>query len=889
MKKILYIFIVIVAIVATSCSTQKNTWSRRAYHNVTAYFNAYYNGNLAYREGIKKIEKDSKDNYNLILPIFPYSIAGAYSKATGDMETAYKKGSKVIQKHSITAKPSKKSKRRKNNDFYNQPEYNKWTWHSYLLIGKSHFMRRDFYAAIESFSFIIQTYSNMPIKYDAQLWLARTYTEMGNFRRAEQSIKHIESNPDFPKKLERDFNLLKADFHLKQKQYELAAKHLEIGAQLTKRKVEKYRYNFILGQIYQELGDDKNAFEKYSKIIKSNRNYEMGFNARINLAQIASKNESDNTILKKELNKMIRDDKNIDYLDQLYFALGKIAENEGKIEDAKTLYLKSAHSSINNNNQKGQSYLSLGKLYYAEPDYINAQMYFDSAISLVSKDIPDFTTYFRLSQNLNQLVSYLNVITTQDSLQRMARMSESERNSYIDRAIAELTKKEREERAREQMDRVAASQMQQQSRFVDQTTPSSGAWYFYNPNTLSSGSMLFQSKWGNRVLEDNWRRSDKASTGVNLFSDEPIVASTTAESRETDNTKREYYLQDVPLTDSAMAVSDSIIHEAMFMVAGIYKDKIEDLQKAQEAYLNLLNRFPETEHELESWYHLYRIYNTLGDNSKSNIYKQKVINKYPLSKYAQSMTNPDFFKQEASKEQESRFLYSTTYKQFEKNQYDKVITNADFADSLFPGNPYQTKFALLRAISIGKTTDSANFVAVIDNYIKSYPDAPEMALARDIKNYLTVPQKEPEGVVKTEEEGLLAEDGKHDEKFVEYIYNPQAKHYYAAIIFTKRANTNRIKFNISNMNIDYYYMFEFNVDSEFFTTETDLITVKDYKDGHTAMNYYHSVIFVDEVFSDLTHSDYIQFVISEDNYRKLMETKSINTYFDFFKSSYLKN
>ena len=137
--------------------------------------------------------------------------------------------------------------------------------------------------------------------------------------------------------------------------------------------------------------------------------------------------------------------------------------------------------------------------------------------------------------------------------------------------------------------------------------------------------MLFQSKWGNRVLEDNWRRSDKASTGVNLFSDESIVASTTAESRETDNTKREYYLQDVPLTDSAMAVSDSIIHEAMFMVAGIYKDKIEDLQKAQEAYLNLLNRFPETEHELESWYHLYRIYNTLGDNSKSNIINRKLL------------------------------------------------------------------------------------------------------------------------------------------------------------------------------------------------------------------------------------------------------------------------
>ena len=34
------------------------------------------------------------------------------------------------------------------------------------------------------------------------------------------------------------------------------------------------------------------------------------------------------------------------------------------------------------------------------------------------------------------------------------------------------------------------------------------------------------------------------------------------------------------------------------------------------------------------------------------------------------------------------------------------------------------------------------------------------------QNYLTVPQKEPEGVVKTEEEGLLAEDGKHDENLL---------------------------------------------------------------------------------------------------------------------------
>ncbi len=878
----------ILILVLSGCSTSKNTWSRRAYHHVTGYFNAYYNGDLAYRDGMRKMDKELKDNYSLILPVFPYSVTGATSKAAGDMERAFKKGSKVIQKHSIKVKPEKRPKGARGKKFYDKPEFVKWTWHAYLLLGKSHFMRRDFFAAIESFSFIIQTYTELPIKYDAQLWLARTYAEMGNYRRAEPILKLIEGTADFPKRLEREFNLVKADFHLKQRQLELAAKHLETAVKLTRKKSEVYRYEFILGQIYQELGDDRSAFAKYSKVMRRNKNYEMSFNSRINLAQIASKDESDNTSLKKVLYKMVRDEKNAEYLDQLYYALGKIAENESKPDEAKKLYLQSAHTSKNNRNQKGQSYLDLGRMLLAEPDYIKAQVYLDSAMGLVSKDIPDYKKYHRLSQNLNELVTSLNVVTVQDSLQRMARMKEADRNAFIDKAIAELAKQEREEKAREQMDRLAASQLQQRTRTFDESQSSGGAFYFYNPGILASGAMLFQTKWGARTLEDHWRRSDKASTGVDVFADNQTTTAIVDENRESDKSKREYYLQDVPLTDSAMKISDSLIHVAMYRTSMIYKDKIEDLQKAQESFHALLKRFPATIHELESWYFLYKIYGTLGENSKSENYKQQVIDKYPYSKYAQSMTNPDFFKQEAAKEQESRFLYSTTYKLFENNQFEKVIANAAFADSLYPGNPYRSKFALLKTISIGRTTDSANFVKVIDDYIKFFPDAPELAYAKDIKKYLTVPPKQPEGVEKKEEKGLLAEAAKKEEKPVEFLFEPTAPHYYGTLVYTKKANTNRIKFNISNMNIDYYPMFEFTVPSEFFSAESDLITVRSFKDSHTAMNYYHSVIFVDEVYSGLTNLDYIHFVISEANFKKLAETKSINTYMDFFKAQYLK-
>ncbi|MDD2562804.1 MAG: hypothetical protein PHU27_01140, partial [Salinivirgaceae bacterium] len=505
MRRIIYsiLGLAFIIIVAGGCSTSKNTWSRRAYHNVNSYFNAYYNGDLAYREGMKKMNEETKDNYSLIIPVFPYSNKGNSSIASTAMDRAFKKGSKAIQKHSITARPEKRPKSTKKREFYDQPEFVKWTWHSYLLVGKSHFIKRDFYAAIESFSFIIKTYSMLPIKYDAQLWLARTYTEMGSFKRADPIFKLMEGTSDFPERLERDLNLVKADYHLKQNELELAAVHLELAVKLTKRKSEVYRYQFILGQIYQQLGDDRNANEKYSLVMRRNRNYEMSFNARVNLAQISSKNERDNAALKRELLKMARDDKNIEYLDQLYFALGKIADNEGKKNDAKELYLKSAHASKANKNQKGQSYLELGILYLAEPEYVKANTYLDSAMTLVSKEIPDYKTYFKLSLNLRELVENITLVETQDSLQRMAAMSEAERNALADAAIADIARREREEKAREQMDRLAASQMQQQTRTLDQGV--GGGFYFYNPATQSAGAIQFQAKWGNRTLEDDWR------------------------------------------------------------------------------------------------------------------------------------------------------------------------------------------------------------------------------------------------------------------------------------------------------------------------------------------------------------------------------------------------
>ena len=56
---------------------------------------------------------------------------------------------------------------------------------------------------------------------------------------------------------------------------------------------------------------------------------------------------------------MLHDDKNIDYQDQIYYALGNLAIKEGNEEKALEYYTKSVEANKGNEQQKIRSYLTL--------------------------------------------------------------------------------------------------------------------------------------------------------------------------------------------------------------------------------------------------------------------------------------------------------------------------------------------------------------------------------------------------------------------------------------------------------------------------------------------------------------------------------------------------
>lgn len=892
---------------AYSCSTQKNTAVTRAYHNLTAHYNAYFNGKEAYKQGVQQTAKALKDNYSLILPLFPYSVESAVSSARGNMDVAITKASKVIKLHSITKRPKRRKSGKlteKEKEFYSKNEYCKWVDDSWQLMGQAHFYKHDFYLAKDNFEYIIKEYSKDPIKYKAMIWLARTYNELGEYDKAIEILENADGDKDFPKKLRKDLNLTFADNYLKQKKYQSAIPYLTEAIAKEKKKRIKARYQFILAQIYMQSNQNQMAAKLLEDVIKANPDYEMTFNAKIYRATSFDVNNGDSKEIKKQLYKMARDDKNIDYLDQIYYAIANVEMKEGNLDEAIELYKKSALSSTSNTDQKAMSFLALADIYFKKKDYENAQLYYDSTMAFINQEYPDYESLKTKSQNLNELIGYLTTIETEDSLQRVANMSEKERNKLIDKIIQKVIQEEEEEKKRQQEQQMNAMQYYQNMDKVNSyNNQSGGKWYFYNPAALSFGRSQFIKKWGNRKLEDNWRRKNK---NVVSFDTEELADQNadSASQKVIDNKKPEYYLQNLPLNDSLVKVSNDKIIDAYYKSGEIYKEKLLDFPKAINQYTTLLQRFPENVYTVHTYYQLFKLYTLTGDQPNADKYKNLIISKYPESNYAKMLTNPNYLQEIEAKEKQMMQLYEETYNLYKKKDYLQVIKNCNEADSTLEDSTLKSKYSLLKALAIGEIRDLSNFRKALKYIIATYPGTEEMKTAEALYKKVSSPD------FAFQDSGMVAYVGSDFYNIQEvddsnqnadttattdtlsltaeslYNYNPDIPHFYAMVV-PANTNINRLKYNIFNFNVDRFNMFDFKVSVVDYDAANKIITIKILDNAKQAMAYYkHLHKDIDELFKNMKKPDYKDFIITLDNFAVLQNNKDINLYIEFFKKNY---
>jgi len=834
----------------------------RKYHRTTTKYNGYFNGNESLKVGIRKLEENYKDDFSKIIPVFKMGDLTKNQTTHPYMNKAIEKGSIAIQSHSMSIKGR---------------EYNKWIDDNYFMIGKAYFYKGEFDEAIKTFNYIKERYKRAPIKYDAALWLARCFSEKEDFVAAEIELNALQTDRKFPEKLDDQLAVILADFYLKQENYILTLDELNTACKLIKKRKKKTRFYFILAQLNQQHQNYKKATIYYQKVINANPEYEMVFNCKINKAQCVQGHSKQSEKVRAELLKMTKDDKNKEYLDQIYYAIAKMDLTQEDSVLAIENFKLSAEKSEFNDVQKARSFLELAKIYYAKSDYMNSSAFYDSTIIFMDSEHKEYNQIKEKQLLLAELAGYINTINLQDSLQTLAGLSEAELSQVINKIIAAEQKKELE---KQQQERQRASQRFEsnslggiENNFGQKT--SGGRWYFYNPATLSFGYSEFVKKWGKRKNEDDWRRSDK-KTSTELENDS-TAQNQKQEGREGSTNKKDtkYYKERIPLTKEKMEASHLLIMEAHFQAGMIYKSYLSENKKAIKMLIALCERYPQNKNYPPlAFYNLYVIYTEQSQNKKAENCKAKLLSNFPESKYSKLLNQPNYLANIEKLKKNQKTHYENTLLLYNNKKYTAVILECDSILIKTENKELKPKYDLLKALATGKSNDSIKFKKQLIEIVKSHPESEVKIKAEEIIALLENPEK-------------MLKINKEIERGTPYIFEQAEAHYFMLIMPKEQTDVNFIKTLLSDYHSKQYSIETFEITATLFGQDRHLIMIKTFENSSLAADYYKDFSSASKVNNELSKTESQKLIISAQNFQHFFKYQDIERYYEFFINNYL--
>ena len=739
-----------VLMAATGCSTQKNTAKTRFWHAFKARYNTYYNGPYAYIHGSLEKENGNKDNFTEIIPL--YTVGNKASREIGksNYERAIEKCQKTIKLHSIKRRPQwtkNRKKTAKDIEWLSRREYNPFLWKAWLLMGRSQFYKGAFDEAASTFAYMGRLYQTQPAIYaKARAWLAKSYIEEGWMYDAEDVI-HGMQRDSIPWSAKKEWDYTLADYYIHNAEYARAIPYLRSVIRHEMRRKQRAREWYLLGQLQAALGNGSEATKAFKRVVRQNPPYELEFNARIAMTEVASASQSKKMIGK--LRRMAASDKNKDYLDQVYYAIGNIYMTQRDTAKAISAYERGAAKATRAGIEKGVLLLRLGDIYWTMERYNDAGRCYGQAIGLLDKDRKDYEQLSERSKVLDELVPYTDAIHLQDSLQSLAHMSESERNAAIDRTIAELKRKEKEERkqqqeqeAQETIGKNSGNNManNRQNNTMQQQNRDNALWYFYNPMAVSQGKAAFEKLWGKRENVDNWQRINKTVVAMGGNNDEPELSqeqmdsiahaesvadslAQIADSAQNDPHKREYYLAQIPFTPEQIEASNKVIEDGLYNSGVIFKDKLDNLPRSEKQLLRLVNNYPDYERMADAYYHLYLLYMRKHDPDIANTYVARLKKEYPDNEWTALLSDPHFVENAKFGIAVEDSLYASTYDAFKAGHYNEVIANVHISSERFPLGANRDKFLFIGGLGKLNDGDAEGCLADMRTVVAKYPQS----------------------------------------------------------------------------------------------------------------------------------------------------------------------
>ena len=761
-----YILIAVVALVAllASCSTEKNTSRSRWWHSFNARYNTYYNGSVAYIDASLEKENGNKDNFTEMIPM--YTVGNKKSRELGkaNYDKAIEKCEKAIKLHSITKRPEWTKSRRKTErdiEWLSRKEYNPFLWKACILMGRSQFYQGAFDEAASTFSYMCRLYATQPAIYGrARAWLAKSYIEQDWLYDAEDVIRNMQRD-SIHWRAQKEWDFTYADYYIHTGDYDKAIPYLKKSIDHEMRKKQKARLCFLLGQLYAATGKNAEAYKAFKSVVRKNPPYELEFNARIAMTEVMGASQAKKMVGK--LKRMAASDKNKDYLDQVYYAIGNIYLAQKDTMKAISNYEKGNKKATRSGIEKGVLLLKLGDLYWQQEKFSDAQRCYGEAIGLLDKDRKDYEQLSARSKVLDELVPYTDAIHLQDSLQALAKMSEKDRNAAIDRVIAELKRQEKEQKRLE--DEKNAQQTMQRNGAMgnrnntnrnnhaqtQQNNRQNAVWYFYNAMAVQQGKQAFEKLWGKRENTDNWQRVNKTVVG-NLNGDADIelteeqkdsiakaeLAQDSLEqlkdSAQNDPHKREYYLAQIPFTEDQVATSNLAIMDGLYNSGVIFKDKLDNLDLSKKQFTRLETQYLDFEQKADMYYHLFLLYSRLGQHDVAAGYVEKLKAEYPENQWTILLTDPYFKENAQFGVHIEDSLYAATYDAFKADRLSEAKANAQISATRFPLGENRDKFLFIGGLAKLNDGDSKGCVDDMKAVVEKFPQSKLAEMAGMIVN-----------------------------------------------------------------------------------------------------------------------------------------------------------
>lgn len=883
-----------------SCSTEKNTLINRTYHSTTAKYNGYFNAKELLRVTMENYKRNSSEDYFQLLPITLTPNEDEIVDMYPMIDTAISKCQTVISKHSMptASKPSKK-----------KAEYARWIDMNWLLIGQAQYLRKDYQKAYETFEYVKKFYSGQSSSYAGQLWQAKTQIKLKMYPEAQRNLRILDdkyqtflnelsgkpyflykrkfrkvSKKDpkndmaapFSNDLRYELNIAKAELALAQKNEAAAIPHLEAALKLAKKKYDKARLNFILGQLYQKQGDET-ARKFYSATLKKAPPFEMEFNARINRAVSGGK-DTDEII--EELDKMQKEQRYLEYRDQILYAMALVELDRNEKKQAKKYLSKSVFYSLNNNRQKGVSYEKLGDLSFKERNYVAAQKYYDSSSQVIPETYFNYDVILSKAKNLEKLVIAENTINHEDSVQRIAKMDESEREKYLEDVIEQLKE---QERLRKEREALRAEQLKDlQRKQAAQSAGEGNKFYFSNLKSMNEGFEEFRRYWGQRENEDNWRRSNKTPMFAD-FEEDTLqagleIGDLEQEINYDENTDpRDVPVEDLtteiltyglPLTDSALHKSNVALLTALYNAGMIYKEQLEEPELGADKFKRVVEHNVENEHNVMSAFQLYNLYKE-SKASEAKTYSDYILKNYPSSDYANFLKDPDYFVKKKEIEALALKDYLRSVERYQRGLFYPVILKATTVIENEPENKFRPQYFLLKAMSMGRMSDDKDpLIPILEQAIEEYPDTEIAEKAQQMKDDI-INGIAPFEAIDFSIGGDL------------YEYSTKGK-FYVLIYLEGGADVRSAQTKVADFNREFFSRDRLKTNTQIVDAKLTFVRVSEFASEADANNYIRDYKRTKKYLGELRNNKIL--FISHENYKVLIKERKVKDYEEFFEN-----